>query len=59
MNKARANEVDAAVECIREAMETLKTLNRTPQERIATDGIATVLEDVIRRIEVLGGDGGE
>ena len=59
MSGAQANEVDAAVALIREAMETLKTLNRTPHGRVSTNGIATVLDDVIRRIEDLGGDDGE
>ena len=55
MSKAHGSAVDAAIVLIREAMATL---DRTPQERLATDGIATVLEDVIRRIEALGGDDG-
>ena len=58
MSKAHGSEADAAISLIREAMATLKTLNRTPRERLATDGIATVLEDVIRPIEALGGGDG-
>jgi hypothetical protein len=40
-------------------MEKVEHLNRMPQAGITTNGVATVLEDVIRRIEALGGDDGE
>jgi hypothetical protein len=59
MSEARTTAIDAAGTHIQQAMEKIETLNRTPQDGVATNGIATVLEDVIRRIEGLGGGDGE
>ena len=59
MGNSRANDVDDAVALIRQAMEKVETLNRTPGEGVTTNGIVVVLNDVIRRIEALGADEGE
>ena len=59
MSEARSKDVDAAVALIRQAMEKIEHLNRTPQEGVATNGITVMLQDVIRRIEALDGDEGE
>jgi hypothetical protein len=59
MSETRANDVDAAVALIRQAMEKIKHLDGSPRDGVATNGITVVLHDVIRRIEALGGDEGE
>lgn len=59
MSETRASEVAAAVALIRPVLEMVKTLPETPQERVSTDGIVVMLNDVIRRIETLGDDEGE
>ncbi len=60
MSEARTTRyADAAVALIHQAMAKVESLHRTPQEGVSTNGIVTVLSDTIRRIEALGGDGGE
>jgi Ni,Fe-hydrogenase III large subunit len=59
MSAARTTEVAAAVALIRQAMEKIENLNRTPREGVATNGITVMLQDIIRRIEALDGDEGE
>ena len=59
MSEARSKDVDAAVALIRQAMEKIENLNRTPREGVTTNGITVMLQDVIRRIEALDGDEGE
>ena len=56
MSESRANDVDAAVVLIRQAMEKVIGLADTPDQRIAANSIETVLDDVIRRIEALSDD---
>ena len=59
MSDTRANDVDAAVGLIRQAMEKVQTLPETTQERGKADGIAVMLDSVITRIEALGDDESE
>ncbi len=58
VSETRANDVEAAVALVRQAMEKIENLNRTPREGVATDGITVMLEDIIRRIQALDGDEG-
>jgi hypothetical protein len=44
---------------IQRAIETITQLDGPSRDEVAIDGIAVVLQDVIRRIEALGGDEGE
>jgi hypothetical protein len=59
MSEARSKNVDATVALIRQAMEKIEHLNRTPREGVTTNGITVMLEDIIQRIEALDGDEGE
>ena len=59
MSETRANDVEAAVALIHQTMETIKHLDGPPGDEVTVDGIRVVLQDVIRRIEALGGDEGE
>ena len=59
MSTTRATEADKAVALIRQAIETVEHLHRTPPECVTTNGIVTVLNDVVRRIEGLLEDAGD
>jgi hypothetical protein len=59
MSEARTSDVEAAVALIRQVMEMIKHLDGPPRDEVTVDGIRVVLQDVIRRIEALGGDEGE
>jgi len=59
MSKTQTNDIDAAVTHIRQAIDTIKHLDGPSRDEVAVDGIAVVLQDVIRRIEALGDDEGE
>ena len=59
MSESRANDVDEAVALIQQAIEKVEHLNRTPREGVTTNGIVSVLNDAVRRIEALGGEEGE
>ena len=59
MSDSRATDVDEAVALIRQAMEKVETLHRTPREGVTTNGIVVVLNDAIRRLESLGDEEGD
>ena len=59
MGDSRATDVDEAVALIRQAMEKVETLHRTPRDGVITNGIVVVLNDAIRRIEALGDEEGD
>jgi hypothetical protein len=59
VSDAQANDADAAIALIQQAMEKIHTLPDTPEERVSADGITVMLESVITRIAALGSDEGE
>ena len=59
MSETRTKDIDAAVALIREAVDTLEHLDGQAHNEVAVDGITTVLQDVIQRIEALGDDEGK
>ena len=59
MGDSRATDVDEAVALIRQAMEKVETLHRTPRDEVTTNGIVVVPNDAIRRIEALGDEEGD
>jgi hypothetical protein len=59
VSETRANDVEAAVALVRQAMEKITHLDGPPGDEVTVDGIRVVLQDVIRRIEALGDQEGE